>query len=346
MRKTPKKKKILVQFLLTGIVTEILTLTNHKKGQQMAKKILITGGAGYLGSVMTNHFLNLGYNVTILDNFMYNQASLAHLCHDSRFNIVRADCRVRSEMERHVKSADIVIPLAGYVGAPLCARDPVGATSVNRDAIFMLMEIVSKEQLVIMPATNRAYGTGDVDNYCDEKSPLRPISQYAREKVEVEKRLMDHPRAISLRLATVFGMSPRIRLDLLVNDFVYRSVTDKFLILFEGNFKRNYIHIQDVARAFSHAAENLETMTGEIYNVGLSSANISKLELCEIIKRQVPNFVYMEAPVVKDPDQRNYIVSNEKIEKTGYMTTVALETGISELIKGYQMIRNSRYGNI
>lgn len=306
-------------------------------------KVLVTGGAGYLGSILVPELLDDGYEVTVIDNFMYKQTSLNHLCANPKFDIVRGDVRVETTMWPLLKKADIIIPLAAYVGAPLCNQDPIGASTTNKDAIFMMLKHLSKNQLVIMPTTNSAYGTGD---YCTEDSPLNPISLYAKDKVEVEKRLMDHPSSISYRLATVFGMSPRMRLDLLVNDFTYRAVNDSALVLFESHFKRNYIHVRDIASAFLHAMNNYRTMVGEVYNVGLSNANVSKWELCEIIQKQLPNFTFMQAKVGVDPDQRNYIVSNEKIEKTGFETKYSLEDGIKELIKGYKMIRNTRYGNI
>lgn len=312
----------------------------------MTQHILVTGGAGYLGSTMVPALLERGYKVTVLDNFMFRQTSLNHCCHYESFNVVKGDIRIKSTMKELLRDADVVIPLAALVGAPLCSQDPVSATSVNHDAILMMFDLLSKEQVVLMPTTNSAYGTGDENNFCTEESELRPISQYAIEKVEIEKRLMDHPRAISFRLATVFGMSPRMRIDLLVNDFTYRAVYDRFVVLFESYFKRNYIHVRDVTRVFMHALDNLGTMVGEIYNVGLSDANVSKKELCEHIKRQLPEFLYLEAPIGKDPDQRNYIVSNEKIESTGFKPEVSLDQGIAELIKGYRMLRNTRYGNI
>ena len=306
-------------------------------------KILVTGGAGYLGSILVPELLNDEHEVTVVDNFMYKQTSLNHLCANPKFDIVRGDVRVETTMWPLLKKADIIIPLAAYVGAPLCTQDPIGASTTNKDAIFMMIKHLSKNQLVIMPTTNSAYGTGD---YCTEESPLNPISLYAKDKVEVEKRLMNHANSISYRLATVFGMSPRMRLDLLVNDFTYRAVNDSALIIFESHFKRNYIHVRDIALAFQHAISNQKTMSGEVYNVGLSEANVSKWELCEIIQKQLPNFTFMQAEVGVDPDQRNYIVSNEKIESTGFQTKYSLETGIKELIKGYRMIRNTRYGNI
>ena len=312
----------------------------------MGHRILVTGGAGYLGSILVPELLAQGHEVTVVDNFMYSQNSLAHACAHRGFRVVSGDIRIESVMAPLIREAEIIIPLAAYVGAPLCSRDPVGAHSVNHDAILMMMKLVGRGQLVLMPTTNSAYGSGDKNNFCTEESPLNPISQYAVEKVAVEKVLMRHPDAISLRLATVFGMSPRMRIDLLVNDFTYRAVHDRFVVLFEGHFKRNYIHVRDVASAFLHCIANRERMRGQIYNVGLSDANVSKRELCEIIARQVRGFVFVEAPLAKDPDQRNYIVSNAKIEATGWKPRFSLDAGVEELIKGYTMIRNTRYGNV
>ncbi|WP_089729180.1 NAD-dependent epimerase/dehydratase family protein [Candidatus Thiosymbion oneisti] len=312
----------------------------------MSYNILVTGGAGYLGSTMVPDLLAAGHKVTVLDNFMFKQTSLNHCAYHPHFSVVKGDIRVKETMVSLMKDADVIIPLAALVGAPLCSLDPVGATTVNHDAITLMLKLLSKEQIVLMPTTNSAYGTGDENNYCNEESPLRPLSQYAIEKVEIEKQLMDHPNAISFRLATVFGMSPRMRIDLLVNDFTYRAVYDRFVVLFESHFKRNYIHVRDVSRVFRHALNNYDTMKGEIYNVGLSNANVSKKELCEQIQKQLPEFIFVEEKIGKDPDQRNYIVSNDKIEATGFKPEFSLDRGISELIKGYTMIRNARYGNV
>lgn len=312
----------------------------------MSFNILVTGGAGYLGSTMVPDLLAAGHRVTVLDNFMYRQSSLNHVCHHPDFDIVRGDIRLENTIRPLLAKADIVIPLAAYVGAPLCSQDPVGAQSVNHDAILTMLKLLSPRQRVLMPTTNSAYGSGDDNNFCTEESPLRPISKYAIDKVAIEHQLMSHANAISFRLATVFGMSPRMRTDLLVNDFVYRAAHDRFVVLFESHFKRNYIHVRDVSRAFQHGIANFETMRGQIYNVGLSDANVSKYELCEHIKRQVPDFVFLEAPVGKDPDQRNYIVSNAKLEATGYRPVVSLDAGITELLKGYRMLKNNQYGNV
>ncbi|QGX41329.1 NAD-dependent epimerase/dehydratase family protein [Permianibacter aggregans] len=312
----------------------------------MSLQILVTGGAGYLGSIMVPDLLSLGHKVTVIDNFMYEQNSLAHVCANEHFDIIRGDIRDESLMKQKLSKADVVIPLAALVGAPICKKDPVGATTINHDAVLMMLKHVGRQQMILMPTTNSAYGSGDKNNFCTEESPLNPVSKYAKDKVEIEKALMEHPNAISFRLATVFGMSPRMRLDLLVNDFTYRAVNDRFVVLFESSFKRNYIHVRDVSRAFQHGIKNFETMKGQIYNVGLSEANVSKRELCETINKYVPDFVFLDAPVGKDPDQRNYIVSNEKIERTGYKPAHSLDSGIKELIKGYSMIRNTRYGNV
>jgi nucleoside-diphosphate-sugar epimerase len=312
----------------------------------MTAKILVTGGCGYLGSTLVPRLLNAGHRVMVADNLMFGQTSLNHVCHHPNFDFKRADARLKDEMKPLIAKADVIIPLAAYVGAPLCKRDPIGAHTVNNESIKMMLANLSSEQLVLMPTTNSAYGSGDENNYCDENSPLNPISKYALDKVEIEQELMSHGNAVSFRLATVFGMSPRMRLDLLVNDFTYRAVNDGFLVLFESHFKRNYVHVIDIARVFLHGIENQNSMVGEIYNVGLSSANVSKWELCEAIARQVKKFYFVEAEVGQDPDQRNYVVSNAKIEATGFKTQMSLDDGIAELVKGYGMINNRRYGNI
>ena len=312
----------------------------------MSLKILVTGGAGYLGSTLVPELLDLGHQVTVVDNFIYKQSSLNHVCHKSNFKVVKGDVRIESVMKPLIKDADVIIPLAALVGAPICNQDPVGATTINHDSIILLLKLISKSQLILMPTTNSAYGSGDKNNFCTEESPLSPISRYAIDKVEIEKSLMQHPNAISFRLATVFGMSPRMRIDLLVNDFTYRAVYDGFVVLFESHFKRNYVHVKDVSRVFQHALLNHKKMCGQIYNVGLSEANVSKWELCERIKKHLPSFTFLEAPLGKDPDQRNYIVSNEKLEKTGYKTAYSLDHGIEELIKGFTMIKNTKYGNV
>lgn len=312
----------------------------------MAYNILVTGGAGYLGSILIPELLKLEYNVTVLDNFMFGQNSLLECCAYENFNVIRGDAREEDTLKPLLKKADYIIPLAALVGAPLCKRDRIGTITTNRDAIATVVRLVSKEQRIIMPTTNSGYGIGQKGVYCTEETPLNPISLYGKVKVEAEKIVLDRDNSISFRLATVFGMSPRMRIDLLVNDLTYRAIKDRFVVIFEGHFKRNYIHIRDVARAFIHAMDNFDTMKNEPYNVGLSDANLSKLELCAKIKEQVPDFVYIEAPIGEDPDKRDYLVSNEKIEKTGFKSIHSLEMGIRELIKGYKIITNSKYSNV
>ena len=307
--------------------------------------ILVTGGAGYIGSILVPALLAEGHSVTVVDSFLYNQASLLDCCHNPALTIVRGDVRDERVVLPLLAKADAVMPLACLVGAPLCAQKPIEARSINLDAILMLLRHASPSQLFVSPTTNSGYGVGQAGVYCTEETPMNPISLYGRLKVELEKALLDHG-AVSLRLATVCGISPRMRLDLLVNDFTYRAVTDRFIVLFEAHFKRNYIHVRDVARAFLHALANFDTMKGQPYNVGLSDANLSKMELCLEIKKQVPDFTIMEAPVGKDPDQRNYIVSNAKIEATGFRPQVSIQSAIAELIKGYQVLRRNQYSNV
>lgn len=308
--------------------------------------VLVTGGAGYLGSILVPELLKLGHRVTVLDNFMFQQNSLLECCAYENFDVVRGDARDEDILKTLLQKVDYVIPLAALVGAPLCSRDKIGTTTTIRDAVASIVKLSSKEQRIIIPTTNSGYGIGQKGVYCTEETPLKPISLYGKAKVEAEKIVLDRGNSISFRLATVFGMSPRMRIDLLVNDFTYRAVKDRFVVIFEGYFKRNYIHIRDVTRAFIHVIDNFDTMKNEPYNVGLSDANLSKLELCAKIKEQVHDFVYLESPVGEDPDKRDYIVSNEKIEKTGFKPIYSLEMGIKELIKGYRIITNSKYSNV
>lgn len=309
-------------------------------------KILVTGGAGYLGSVMVPILLKEGHEVVVLDNFMYNQSSLLDCCYDENLTVIRGDTRDKNLIKKLLKDADAIFPLACLTGAPLCARDPVGAESILLGAVHEILKLRSKDQMVIFPTTNSGYGVGQKGKFCTEKTPLNPISLYGQLKVKAEDAILDAGNGITLRLATAFGISPRMRLDLLVNDFVYRAVYDRFVVLFEGHFKRNYIHVRDVAKAFLHALNHFDRMKNEPYNVGLSDANLSKLELCREIQKQVPEFYFIESKIGKDPDKRDYIVSNEKIEKTGFKPDVSLPLGITELIKGYQVIKRNQYANL
>lgn len=309
-------------------------------------KILVTGGAGYIGSILIPELLKKGHEVIVIDNFMYNQTSLLDCCYNKNLTIIRGDTRSKNIIAKHLRNVDVIFPLACMTGAPLCEKDTIAAKTVNFDAVKMMLELRSKKQIIIFPTTNSGYGIGQKGIYCTEKTPLNPISLYGRLKVETEKMLLDAGNCITLRLATVFGISPRMRLDLLVNDFTYRAVTDHCLVLFESHFKRNYIHVRDVAKVFIHCLDNFDKMKDEPYNVGLSNVNLSKWELCEEIKKQIPNFYFTEAKIGEDPDKRDYIVSNEKIESTGFKPDHSLQQGIAELIKGYQVIRANLYTNV
>jgi nucleoside-diphosphate-sugar epimerase len=309
-------------------------------------RILITGGAGYIGSVLTPTLLGLGHAVTVVDNFMFGQSGLAECCHYDGFKVVRGDCRDEGLMKKLAAQAEVIIPLAALVGAPMCQRDPIAAETTNFGAVEMLCRLASAQQWMLMPVTNSGYGVGEAGKLCTEDSPLRPLSLYGVTKVKAEEKVLARRNSISFRLATVFGVSPRMRIDLLVNDFVHRAVNDRAVVIFEGHFKRNYIHLRDVVRAFLHGLGNFEAMKGRPYNVGLDDANLSKLELCAVIRKHLPGFVYLEAPIGEDPDKRDYIVSNARIAATGFKPEWGLDRGIQELIKGYTILRNSVYSNV
>ncbi len=309
------------------------------------EKILVTGGAGYIGSVLVPILLKEGYSVTVLDNLMYFQNSLLGCCHYKNFKFVKGDIRDESLINSLIREHDVVIPLAAIVGAPACKANLEVARQINVDAHLMMLKKISPSQMVIFPTTNSGYGIGEKDKYCTEESPLRPVSEYGKMKVMVEKAFLDKGNAITFRLATVFGMSPRMRLDLMVNDFTFKAYKDRYIILFEEHFRRNFIHIRDVARAFVFALRNYDEMRGEPFNIGLSSANLTKRELCEKIKKHVPDFYIFSAPVGHDPDRRDYIVSNEKIESLGWKPLFSLDDGIKELLKGFEMIFDARYRN-
>ena len=309
-------------------------------------KTLVTGGAGYIGSILVPTLLEKGYEVTVLDNLMHGQNSLLECCADPKFDFIKGDICDESLMSQIIPKFDVIIPLAAIVGAPACKINPAVTTLVNYDAYVNFVTKVSTAQMVLFPTTNSGYGIGEKDTYCTEESPLRPISEYGRTKVEVEKALLDKGNAITFRLATVFGMSPRMRMDLLVNDFTYRAYKDRFIILFEEHFRRNYIHIRDVAKAFVFGIENYVEMKGQPFNVGLSSANLTKRQLCEKIKEYVPEFYIHSAAVGEDPDKRDYLVSNEKIESLGWRSDHTLDTGIQELLKGYKILKPNKYANV
>jgi len=312
----------------------------------MTTSVLVTGAAGYLGSVLIPALLERGCKVIALDTFERGDTALAHVAADPNFEPIRGDARDENLLGALLSKVDLIIPLAALVGAPLCKQDPIAAKTINLEAILSILKLRSSDQRIIYPTTNSGYGIGQKGVFCTEETPLNPISLYGTTKVDAERAILDSGNGVTLRLATVFGMAPRMRIDLLVNDFTYRAVTDGAVVIFEGDAKRNYIHVRDVAKAFIHALDNYEMMNGEPYNVGLSSANLSKLELCAKIHEYVPRFVWLQAPIGEDPDKRDYIVSNEKIENTGWFPDHTIDMGIQELIRGYRMIRNGRFSNV
>lgn len=309
-------------------------------------KIFITGGAGYIGSVMTPALLRAGWSVTVLDNLMFGQTSLLDCCHEPGFEMLRGDARDERLVKAGMQDADYVIPLACLTGAPLCDRNPAEAKGVILDALDTILKFRSKEQRLMYPTTNSGYGVGEKGKFCTEETPLRPVSLYGRLKNDAEAKILGAGNSMTFRLATAFGVSPRMRLDLLVNDFTYRAVNDRFVVLFEAHFKRNYIHVRDVVKAFMHGMEHFDKMKGTMYNLGLSDANLSKMELCGVIKKQVPDFYVTEAAVGEDPDKRDYIVSNEKIERTGYRPDVGLDAGVTELLKAFRIVKRNQYSNV
>ena len=310
------------------------------------QRLLVTGGAGYIGSILVPVLLSRGYTVTVLDSLLHGQYALLDCCANPKFDFIKGDICDEGLMSELLPKFDIIIPLAAIVGGPACKINPTVTQLVNHDAHMKIVKKVSSAQKVIFPTTNSGYGIGEKDAYCTEESPLRPISEYGRTKVAVENALLDKGNAITFRLATVFGISPRMRMDLLVNDFVYRAFKDRFIILFEQHFRRNYIHIRDVAEAFIFGIDNYEKMKGEPYNVGLSSANLTKKQLCEKIRQHVPEFFIHSSPIGEDPDKRDYIVSNEKIESLGWQANYTLDMGIQELLKGYKILKPNRFANV
>lgn len=309
-------------------------------------KILVTGGAGYIGSTLVPCLLEEDHDVTVLDDFRYDETSLLHVVSHERFEAVRGDVRDERVVRRLVRDADVIIPLAAVVGAPACERSPTEAISINTDAVALLNRLRSRSQRILFPTTNSGYGKTDATEACTETSPLEPVSLYGRTKVEAEKALLDTENVATFRLATVFGVSPRLRLDLLVNDFTYHAYRHRSLILFEGDFVRNYVAVRDVAGLLVWAAERETPLPDGAYNFGLSEANYTKRQLCEIIQAEVPDFTYLESAVGTDPDQRNYTVSNRKIAVAGFAATIPVIQGVRELLKAFAMINPSRYGNV
>jgi len=305
----------------------------------MEGRVLVTGGLGYLGSILCEHLLDAGYQVTALDNLMYGrgQQGLFHLCANTKFDFLKGDVRDERAMKSALGQADVVIHLAALVGAAACERDPALAASVNVESVRLLRRLCSPRQLILFPNTNSGYGITAGQTLCTEESPLQPISLYGRTKVAAEQLLLERPNTIALRLATVFGMSPRMRLDLLVNHFVYAAYKERCLVIFEKDFKRNFVHVRDVADCMLHCIAHAEEMNGRAFNVGLDSANLSKGELALKIKQHVPKLYIHFAPIGQDPDKRNYIVSSERLRQTGFTAQRTLDQGIRELLKGYAM---------
>ena len=313
----------------------------------MKNKVLITGGAGYLGSVLADLLLTHDYEVTVLDNIMYKQTSLLHLCNEKNFTFIKGDVTDKGILQLLTKENDIIIPLAAIVGAPACDANTELATAINFTQIKNIVDILRDDQKLLMPNTNSQYGSSD--KVITEDSPFNPLSHYAVTKCDAENYIMQNRNGICLRLATVFGASPRMRTDLLVNDFTYRAYTDGVLVLFQSHFKRNYIHVKDIALTFLFCIENYNKLRGEVFNVGLSDANLNKLELAETIKKHIPSLVIIENDFDSDFDNRNYIVSNEKLESYGWKPKYSIDDGVQELLKAYQMVvtdNNKKYTNL
>ena len=309
-------------------------------------KVLVTGAAGYIGSILCEHLLASGHDVIALDSLLYGQASLFHLCANPHFEFTRGDARDESLLRQLVRKADVIIPLAAIVGAPACKQDPYLTTSINLDAIRLLNRLRCPDQLMIYPTTNSGYGTQSGDEYCTEATPLQPISLYGQTKSDAEADVLASENAITLRLATVFGTSPRMRLDLLVNHFTYAAVTDGYLVLFEKDFKRNFVHVRDVADCFLYCMTHANAMAGRPYNLGLDAANLSKEQLALKVQEHVPHFYLHYSEVGSDPDKRNYIVSNQRLREAGFEAQHSLDDGIRELLKGYAMLGRGAFKNI
>ena len=309
-------------------------------------KILITGGAGYIGSMLCTKLLEEGHTVTSVDLLKYDKGSLNHLYHNKNFKLICDDIRKVSLMKKLIKKHDIIIPLAALVGAPLCEKFKKDAISTNLGSIKTLCKYATKKNRVIYLTTNSGYGIGEKNKYCDENSPLKPISLYGKTKCDgedlVRSKIKNH---VCFRLATVFGHSYRMRSDLLVNNFVYTAIKKKKLTLFEPHFRRNFIHVRDVVNAIIFTMKNFNRMKNNVFNLGLSTANISKIMLAKKIKKQYKNLQIKIITNRKDPDKRDYFVSNKKIEKKGFKAKISLEEGISELLQIFTNDKNKVINN-
>ena len=302
-------------------------------------KILVPGGAGFLGSVLVPMLLDAGHRCTVLDNFLYGQTPFLDLCGHPDLEIIRGDVRHTAILRRALTDQDAVIPLAAIVGAPACARDQMAAQSVNLEAIRLLMRCRSVEQYVVFPNSNSGYGNCPAGKSCDEDAPLRPLSLYGRLKVAAEAVVLAAEHTVSLRFATLFGPSPRMRTDLLVNDFTWRAATDGWLVLYEGHYRRSILHVRDAARAFLWALEGLAgaTLRHRVYNVA-GDSGITKRELCHAIHRQVPHFRWFDSDAGHDPDQRDYAVDTTRALGEGWKPELTLVEGIGELLRAYTIL--------
>lgn len=309
------------------------------------EKVLVTGGCGYIGSVLVPELLRQGYQVTVVDNLSFQQTVLLDCMNFDSLTFIKGDVCDSDLIKKQVAKHDVIIPLAAIVGAPACAANPELTKLINYDAVEVILNAATVDQKVLLPITNSGYGVGEDGKFCTEESPLRPVSLYGRLKVDIEKNMLDRGIGVSFRLATVFGVSPRMRLDLLVNDFTYRSCRDRCLVLFEEHFKRNYIHVRDIAQTFLFGIKNYDRMQGQAFNVGLSTANLSKRELAEKIKEYVPSLYIHSAPIGEDPDKRDYIVSNDKLESLGWQPQFSLDHGIKEIIRAYPLLKERKFAN-
>ena len=309
------------------------------------KKILITGGAGYIGSMLSTELVSLGYQVTVIDNLKYEKSSLDHLYYYKNFSFINSDVRNEKILRENIKKHEFIIPLAALVGAPLCEKFKKDAITTNLEAIKLILKNLNKKKKIIYLTTNSGYGIGEKNKFCNESSPLKPISLYGQTKCDAENEVRKFKNSISFRLATVFGSSFRMRSDLLVNNFVQRAVNENYIDIFEPKFRRNFIHVRDVVRGIVFSIKNFNRLKSNVYNLGLSSANITKIDLAKKIKKQLKKLKIRVVKNKSDPDKRDYFVSNAKIEKKGFKANISLEQGIRELIQVFRNNKNKIINN-